>query len=334
MNETLQTLGYWPVQIVPHDQIEENNLTNFSLSPALKELEQSILDIGVTNPIVLSPSKTLKKQFRLVCGHRRIQILKSQNIQTFPARISPQPLDDLKQLELNLLENFGHRSYTDIEKGLILIKCSCTGANEKLLIEKFLPLVGLESSKKLAKNFLKIDLILPSIRLLLHQLNYPLRAFSVLFNWNEKGQEAIENLFSILRPGVNKGREILEMVDEICKRDQTTPEKILLSENIPSTLNDENIPLNEKYNSFHNFIKQIRYPTLTDLQQQVWKAIDDLKLDDSIKLRFPENFESNRLKMEIKFSTPQELLKYAEQLFRASDSKTLENLIKIFKNLK
>ncbi len=333
MDESLQSLAIWPVQLVSLDQIEPNPLTQFSLSPVSKKLEQSILNIGITHPIVLSPIAT-NKQYRLICGHRRIEILRNLHLPSCPSRISPQPIDDLSQLELNLVENLDHRCYSDIEKGLILVKCSRAGANEDQLIDKFLPLVGLERSKKIANDFLKIDLIPSSFRNLLHELNYPLRAFSTLFKWSEKSQQTIEYLFSLLRPGVNKGRELLEMIDEICVRDDSTPDKFVMKSEIQSSLKDINLKEHEKYNSIHSKIKQWRYPTLTDLQHQVWKAIDELKLDDSVKLRFPENFESNRLKIEIKFSTPQELLKYAEQLFRASDSKALENLIKIFKNLK
>ena len=77
-----------------------------------------------------------------------------------------------------------------------------------------------------------------------------------------------------------------------------------------------------------------RYPVLTDLQKQVYRAIDQLKLDGRIKLRTPENFESDQFKIELNFSSREELTAQVEQLFRATDSEAIDELIRIFKELR
>jgi hypothetical protein len=117
-------------------------------------------------------------------------------------------------------------------------------------------------------------------------------------------------------------------------KENTSPHEILSREEIQTPLNNADLPVNEKYEAVHKQLRLWRYPVLTDLQKQVYRAIDQLKLDGRTKLRTPENFESDQFKIELQFKTRQELITQVEKLFRATDSDALDELIRIFKELK
>ena len=157
---------------------------------------------------------------------------------------------------------------------------------------------------------------------------------SILFRWNEAGREAAETLLAALRPGVNKCRELLELIEETAVKDGVPPQALLNREEIQKPLNEADLPPNEKYETIHKHLRRWRYPVLTDLQKQVYQAIDRLKLDGRIKLRTPENFESDQFKIELNFSSREELTAQVEQLFRITDAEALDELIRIFKELK
>ena len=48
----------------------------------------------------------------------------------------------------------------------------------------------------------------------------------------------------------------------------------------------------------------------------------------------PGNFESDQFKIELNFSSREELTAQVEQLFRITDAEALDELIRIFKELK
>ena len=237
-------------------------------------------------------------------------------------------------LKRNLLENRAQRTYSDIEKGGIVHKLAEAGVPEAEIIKTYLPLLDLERSKKLLVDLSQCSAFSESLRILLHGLNLPLRVFSILFRWDAEGQDSAETLLDTLRPGVNKCRELLELIDETAVKGGVPPLAVLNREAIQKPLNDAEFSTHEKFDAIHKQLRLWRYPVLTDLQKQVYRAIDQLKLDGRIKLRTPENFESDQFKIELQFKTRQELVAQVEKLFRVTDSEALDELIRIFKELR
>jgi ParB family chromosome partitioning protein len=309
----------------------EEHLTRFSMDPPAETLVQSIKELGITHPVLLAPAD---KGYQIVCGHRRVECARLLKLETVPAFVleaAPTPADMLKR---NLLENRAQRTYSDIEKGGIVHMLSGAGIPEAEIIKDYLPLLDLERSKKLFVDLQQCATFTPNLNSLLHSLNLPLRVFSILFRWNEEGRAAAESLLDTLRPGVNKCRDLLELTDETAVKGGVTPQAVLNREVIQNSLNDAELSTHEKYEAIHKALRLWRYPVLTDLQKQVYRAVDQLKLDGKIKLRTPENFESDQFKIELQFKTRQELVAQVEKLFRVTDSEALDELIRIFKELK
>jgi ParB family chromosome partitioning protein len=316
---------------IPLGEIEEENLTQFSMDPPADALVQSIRELGITHPVLLTPAD---KGYQIVCGHRRVECARLLKLETVPAFMmdtTPPPAEMLKR---NLIENWSQREYSDIEKGSIVHQLAEAELPEAEIIKDYLSLLDLERSKKLFADLQQCSTFSRSLKALLHSLNVPLRVFSILFRWDEESRAAAETLLDALRPGVNKCRELLELTDETAVKDGVTPQAILNRPEIQSPLNNADLPSNEKYDAIHKQLRLWRYPVLTDLQKQVYRAIDQMKLDGRIKLRTPENFESDLFKIELQFKTREELVTQVEQLFRVTDSEALDELIHIFSDMK
>ena len=319
------------IQDIPLADIGEESLTLFSMDPAADTLAQSIKELGITHPVLLAPAD---RGYQIVCGHRRVECARLLKLETVPAFVldtSPAPADMLKH---NLIENRAQRIYSDIEKGGIIHQFAEAGIPEAEIIKDYLPLLDLERSKKLFVDLQQCAAFSESLKVLLHSLNVPLRVFLIMFRWDEDSRSAAETLLDTLRPGVNKCRELLEMTGETAVKDNVSAHEILNRKEIQTPLNNADLPLNKKYDAIHRQLRLWRYPVLTDLQKQVYRAIDQLKLDGRIKLRTPENFESDQFKIELQFKTREELVAQVEQLFRVTDSDALDELIRIFNELK
>ena len=314
---------------VPIKSIDiDDQLTNFSFDIPPISLKQSIEEVGVIHPVTLVP---LGKSFRIVCGHKRIKIVSQLKIKEIPARIlSPAP-DEEAMLMLNLSENQFLHQYSDIEKGLILSKLYTIKIPEIRIIEKYMPMLGLEKSKKLLGDYLSANQLTTELKTLLHEMNVPLRTFSVFFNWNAKSTMAAERFFSALRPGVNKWRDLLEWIEEISTRDEITPLDLFELPKLQSVLNQNDLAPNVRYDRIRQILHSRRYPVLSDLRVRLARSLDALQLDDKTKVHVQDSFESDEIRIEMKFRTREEFVNQVEKLVRASDSEALDELIRIFK---
>ena len=315
---------------VPIKSIDvDDQLTNFSWGIPTDSLQQSIEEVGVIHPVTLV---SVGNGFRIVCGHKRIKIVSQLKIKEIPARIlDPGPNDEMRMM-LNLSENQLHHHYSDIEKGRILFKLSEAKVPEIRIIEKYMPMLGLEKSKKLLDDHLKANQLVLGLKTLLHEMNVPLRTFSVFFNWNAKSAMAAERFFSVLRPGVNKWRNLLEWIDEISTRDQIAPLNVFELPELQSVLNRNDLAPNVRYDRIRQILHSRRYPILSDLRVRLARSLDALKLDDKTKVHVQDSFESDEIRIEMKFRTREEFVGQVEKLVRASDSEALDGLISIFKD--
>ena len=314
---------------VPIKNIDvDDQLTSFSLGIPTVPLQKSIEEVGVIHPVTLVP---LGNRFRIVCGHRRVKIASQLKTNEIQARIlDPAPSEE-SMLMLNLSENQFLHQYSDIEKGFILSKLCEINVPQIRIIEKYMPMLGLEKSKKLLGDYLSANQLTTGLKTLLHEMNVPLRTFSVFFNWSAESAEAAERFFSTLRPGINKWRDLLEWIDEISTRDETTPSDLFELPELQSTLNQNDLAPNVRYDRIRQIFYSRRYPILSDLRIRLARSLDALKLDDKTKVHVQDSFESDEIRIEMKFRTREEFVNQVEKLVRASDSKALDELIRIFK---
>ncbi|MCF8719554.1 ParB/RepB/Spo0J family partition protein [Nitrospina gracilis] len=313
---------------VLREAIVPDGFTAFGMDPVPGELVESIRALGITHPLVLIPHGD---GFRVVCGHRRFQAAQVLGLDTVPAHLV-EAMSDVDRLIWNLQENRAHRRYTDIEKGRILHRLHTAGIEEAALATGVLPILGEPKTRKRAVDLLSVCVFTESFQGLMHELNIPLRVFAVMAKWGDADRSVAESLFSQLRPGHNKWRAVLETVDEIATRDGIAPAEVLDHATIVKTLGNASLPANEKYDAIFSHLHSQRYPHLSDLQSRVRKAAERLQLDPKTKLKLPENFEQALVKIELKFSTEEELTRQVEKLFGACDADALKELLRTLKD--
>ena len=311
-------------EILLTDIDSDDRLTDFSLDGCPEKLTDSVKVIGIRHPISVCPSGN---RYAIVSGHKRFMAAPRSGLTSIPAFIIPE-IDDASRLVINLNENFGQRHYSDIEKGGILNKFKDAGISDETIIEEYMPLLELERSKKIFLDLSSARTLSPKLKKLLHRARVPVKTFLTFYKWDDL--TAAENLFSALKPGVNKWRDLLDLIDEVAARENTTPEKILSQDEIKNSLATTELNPSQQYDRIHQYLYNLRYPVLSEMKKQVARALDEMDLDDKTRLKFQETFESNELKLELKFQSEKELSRQVEQIFQALQSGSVEKLIKIF----
>ena len=313
---------------IPLSDLDLNDRsTDFSLIPygCPEKLLDSVKEVGIRHPISICSAN---KPYKIISGHKRAQATIKAGLTSIPAFLVP-TMDDA--LVTNLKENFALRQYSDIEKGCILNKLIAEGIEEDTIIDLYMPLLELERSKKIFQDLILVDKISPELQKLLHQSNVPVKVFQIFLTWDNENQEAAEQFFSATRPGVNKWRDLLELTEEISKRDDISPKDIFSAPATIKTLEDKSLTPPQKYDRAHQALQQNRYPVLSDLKKQIARALDEMKLDDKTRFKYHEAFESDEMKLELKFRDERELSQQVEKIFQALQSGSVEKLIKIIK---
>lgn len=323
--------GDWPVHVLPLDRLTPDPATDFALSPVPASLTDSIRDLGLTTPLLAMPEGA---GYRVLCGHRRLSVLRQRAAATAPVRLAEPPPDAPGKLLLQLRDNRGHRTLSDIETGRALMRLAGAGLPEPELIDTALPLLGHEPAKKRLHDFCAAQDFPQALQQTLHDLKVPLRVYSILFRWDDPARAAGQQLLQTLQPGVNKCRDLLELVDETARRDRVSPAELLGGDALQDALGRDGLSGGERYQAVHALLFQSRYPNLSHLRGEVRRALERMKLDQRIKLRVPENFESDELKVEFPFQSREEFAQRVEQLFRLTDSTDLDALLQMFRDMK
>ncbi len=308
----------------------EDTLTDFALSPVAAALEDSIRTSGIVHPVLLAAQDGGR---RIVCGHRRIRCARALDLETLPARVIERALDDRERLRLNLSENRAHRVYSDVEKGGIIAKLTGAGVAPDAVISEYMPWIDLPRNKKSFGQLIRMQELAPRLRLLLHELNVPLRVFAPLLLWDAADRDAAFTVFSTLRPGASKWRDLLERVDEIAVKTDRPPHAVLNDAAVRTVLEQDGITAHEKYARIAQTLSEQRYPHWSGLRLKLAQAMDRLQLEPETKLSVQDSFESDAMRIEIRFSNAESLERQAAALTRASRSEAMAALIGIFKNL-
>jgi hypothetical protein len=195
----------------------------------------------------------------------------------------------------------------------------------------YMPLLELERSKKIFQDLILVEKISSELQKLLHRSNVPVKVFQVFFAWDNENQEAAEKFFAATRPGVNKWRDLLELIEEISRRDEISPKNIFFASATIETLKDKSLTPPQKYDQVHQALRQKRYPVLSNLKKQVLRALDEMKLDDKTRLKYDDAFESDEMKLELKFRDERELSQQVEKIFHALQSGAVKKVVKIIK---
>jgi ParB/RepB/Spo0J family partition protein len=313
---------------VPLSEIDlHDRLTDFSLNPngCPEKLLDSVKEVGISHPISICSAN---KPYKIISGHKRVQATIKAGLASIPAFFVP-TMDDA--LVTNLKENFALRHYSDIEKGCILNKLISEGFEEDTIIDLYMPLLELERSKKIFHDLILVEKISSELQKLLHRSNVPVKVFQVFFTWDNENQEAAVKFFTATRPGVNKWRDLLELIEEISRRDEISPKNIFSASATTETLKDKSLTPPQKYDQVHQALRQKRYPVLSDLKKQILRALDEMKLDDKTRLKYDEAFESDEMKLELKFCDERELSQQVEKIFHALQSGAVKKVVKIIK---
>jgi hypothetical protein len=144
--------------------------------------------------------------------------------------------------------------------------------------------------------------------------------------WDQLARDTLFRLAVGLKLGENHLRDLMDWLEEIALRDQSTIGEILASKPITDIESAPRLGRADKLKQVKEELRRLRFPRLVQIEDSIRARIQELKLHPKIRLTVPPGLEGGRLRIELSASTPEELKRLTGKLAEAADTITIREI--------
>jgi ParB/RepB/Spo0J family partition protein len=321
------TIEMKTIQKIPLQQIDLSDDT-FSVNylPDLHRLRSSIQDAGLIQPVLLRKNSG---GYQIVCGFRRLSVMKELGKSEIESRVfEEKEMDEFQLFSLSLHENLTTRGFNAVEKAVALDKLVHRfQIHPTAVIKTFLPAFSLEPNEKILNTYLSLAQMEDEIKTYVLKEEVSRSNIRRLSTLTPDNRMALLSLISPLKLGENRLRELLTLLEETSRRNQSTVKEIAGRPEIQAILSQEELTPSQKTERVKKALLGLRYPELNQLEKEFEKKRKDLNLPSNILLHHPPFFEGKGLKVEFQFETIEEYRSILRSLSGLSDKKEFEGII-------
>ncbi len=294
---------------------------SFTISYPLFEekLLESIKKVGLISYPIL---KKEKEKFKIICGKRRIYVLKELGIKEFEALIIK--ISNFDAFILGLLDNLAKRELNSVEKinALKGLKEICK-LSWSQIAENFSQKLGLPANPHFLSKIYQIHQLEEVAKSLLSKEKISWDTCLRLLKLNEEERSIFLETFNILSIGRNKANNLLDFYFKI--RDTKNSQKIL--KKIQLLIKRKDVPPKQLFQILREFLFKKAYPQYSAAKERVKNLINSLEPQD-VKIEFPQNFEEKELTFTFKAANLKDFLVKLNTLTHL-DTKKLSKIFEI-----
>ena len=289
----------------------------------ITDLIRSIDRIGVLVPPLLKPDG---EKLKIVSGFLRLNACQQLGIETTRARLVPPSFNALDCAHCAVAENSLQRSLNPLEaaRGIALLAAA-------ILDEKMLPAAaaaaGLSANPDMIAKLQQLTRLPAIVQDGLADGTIGIAMALALGEQSADFASACAEIFSALRIGLNRQREILGLIMEISARDDVTPMDVIRMDGIQEIMGDAELEKPRKVSRIRHWLHHKRYPHLAAAEDHFEDKRRQLKLGENIQLRPPRFFESDCYTLSIEFSSVEDLQRLLKQLDSISENDHLKEVM-------
>ena len=151
-------------------------------------------------------------------------------------------------------------------------------------------------------------------------------AFEIL-NMESDSWVPVARFIGEIALGTRKRNEILRMLRDIARRDRIEVVDIMENGHVKGILHDAGIDPPHRGMKLYRYIRNKRFPSIHEYEEQFEKKLGDVHLDGKFHLILPENFEKWEFKLVIPFSSAEEFRQNVEALKKTGEQPSFEELM-------
>ena len=320
------------IQKIPLQQIDLSDETfSVNFMPDLQRLRSSIEERGLIQPVLL---REKGDRYQIVCGFRRISVFRESGNSEIEARVlKEREMDDLGLFCVSLHENLTTRGFNTLEKAIALDKLvHYFQIDPIVLIKTFLPLFSLEPHEKILKTYLSLARMENEVKSYILEEEVSRSNIRILSHFNSEDRMALLPLFSSLKLGENRLREMLTLLEEISQRDQIRVKDIIHRPEIQAILSQKEFTPSQKTELVKKVLIDFRYPRMRQMEKGFEKKRRDLKLPPHLSLHHQPFFEGGGLRIEFQFETMEEFRSILSSLSVLPEKKEFQEMFEVGKD--
>lgn len=300
---------------------------SMTFHPDLEALRRSINHVGLLQPIIVR-QKSRGSGYQVISGFKRLTVCEQLGLREVEAfSFAKSELDDLEGFHMGLYENLAIRSLNLIEKSMVIAKLIRRfGLSKESVARDYMPMLGLQPSLRILAEMSQLVQLRPEIKRYIVEEGVSLENAIRLLEFSREDEAEIAGLVSELKLGENKLKELLTFLREISLRDGLTIREVVRGE-IRAVASDMALSKVQKTHRVRRRLREMRYPQLTQLEEDFRGKLKGLGLSPGISLQPPPYFEGDTFKLELGFRNVGEFKAILSKLMEASERTELGEMI-------
>ena len=276
----------------------------------LDDLGLSIQKLGLMHAPVL---KYNPPGYIIVCGFRRIAACRNLAWTQIPARVLSKNFGFFEMARLAVADNAFQRPLNLIETSRAL-KLLASGNTENEVSVTAAAELGLPLSPAIVTKLKRIcDLSRPLQKGILEN-RIDLSMALELDRFEPGDGQTLLGLFDRLKLGLNRQRELLLLIEEISLREGISIQQLVTEKPLNRIIENTEIDNAVKRRNIRTFLRQRRFPMISEAETQYKAFVKQLKLGPNISLTPPKDFEGMTYTLTIRFDNQNELKNSKEKL--------------------
>ncbi len=311
------------------DQIDLSDRTYlFTFEPIISNMIVSIQNIGLVNPPILGRISNVPS-YRIVTGLKRVLALSHLKAQNLNAIIFEDNASNprLELFHMGLYENVSIRQLNPVEKSSVIEKLQrIFNIDEKEIIFRYLPLLGLNPNRKVMDTYLAMSGLEDNIKIaIVEDFLSPETAIKLL-DYSPEDRQGIMEIFNQLKLGKNQQRELLKLMNDISRRENIRVIEIIRRDLFQAILKEEKLSITLKLEKVKDLLRKYRFPHLHRVEEKFNQLKKALKLPPEILMSSPPFFEGDIYSMKLHFRDQDEFDKQVALLQEISEKRKLKDL--------
>jgi len=317
-------------QVAVTDIALDDHTFQVTYRPDMTALQRSVAQVGVLTPVHLR-QRAEHAPLQVVCGRKRLLACQHTGCPSVPALVHQvEALSDLQAWLLVLHDNLGCRQLNVVEKGRLLLHLRPYAPTQPATwLHDVCRLLELPPRDETLETYCRLAVVPEPLQTAVVEEGLPVETALWISTHAAVDGSALQELFTRLKVGTNRARELATYLDEICQRDACRPAELLQALGLSPLLEDARLTGPQKLDNVRRLIRQARYPQLSTYEQRFQEALRHLRLPPQISLRPPPYFEGQQYQVTLNFRQPQELQHYAQRLLDAAGHEALERLLEL-----
>jgi ParB/RepB/Spo0J family partition protein len=316
-------------QRVPLTDIElDDDTFCITYRPDLRLLQQSVACVGVLSPVQLRHVAEAG-HLQIVCGFKRLQACRQAGHSEVPALVyEAAELSEAQAFLLSVYDNLGCRTLNVVEKGRILQRLRDTfHYAETELVQEWCRRLDLPPRAETLAAYCTLVTLEDVLQAAAVEGALPLETTLWIGRHAAADRQALLALFTGLKLGSNRARELTALIDDLCLRDRCTAATVLQRLDLLAILAEAQLSGPQKTERVRRVLHEARYPLLSAHEHQFRDALRRLRLPSQISLRPPPYFEGPQVQVTFGFRSRQELQQLAQRLLEAAADTALDDLV-------